>query len=160
DAGRFKRLAEACAGEKGRLIITTEPQYPKNAPQALAKHLRERNLDVALAEFDTLETAEPAELLRDPANLDADYFLIRVRQNISSLAAHRERAPRGSASTAWGPRAAGPPSSAASLPASGRARSPRSSASTAPAKPPCCGPSSRRFPTPVALRSTAATIIR
>jgi zinc transport system substrate-binding protein len=86
DASKFKSLIDACAKEKCRIILTTEPQYPKTAAQALEKELLKRKVDVRLAEVDTIETADAEGLTRDPANPDADYYLIRMRKTIDNLA--------------------------------------------------------------------------
>ena len=86
DAGKLKDLVDACRKEPGRIIITTEPQYPKGAAQTLENALRTRNVNVRLAEVDTLETADAVALTRDPANLEADYYLDRMRKTIDNLA--------------------------------------------------------------------------
>jgi len=72
DAGKLKDLVDACQKEPGRIVITTEPQYPKGAAQDLGKRPAAAWLERRLAEVDTLETADAVALTRDPANMDAD----------------------------------------------------------------------------------------
>jgi len=86
DAAKLKDLVDACRKETCRIVITTEPQYPKSAAHVLETELRKHNLNVRLAEVDTLETADPVALTRDPTNLDADFYLERMRQTIDNLA--------------------------------------------------------------------------
>jgi zinc transport system substrate-binding protein len=87
DADKLQNLVQLCGKyHPTPVVITTEPQYPKGAAETLAKELRARGRNVALADVDTLETADPEALLRDPANPDADYYLAVMRKNIDNLA--------------------------------------------------------------------------
>jgi zinc transport system substrate-binding protein len=87
DADKLKALVDLCENDRGkRIVITTEPQYPRSNAQTLQKALRQRNLNVVLAEVDTVETADPDALMRDPDNPAEDYYLHVMRRNIANLA--------------------------------------------------------------------------
>lgn len=87
DLSRLPELVELCGKHHPeRVVITTEPQYPPQSAKSLEKELRRKGGNVAVAEVDTLETADADKLLRDPANPEADYYLEVMRRNIDNLA--------------------------------------------------------------------------
>lgn len=72
------RLTEICQKEKVA-VITYEPQFSKTAAERVEQEVRKRGQEVKLVLFDTLETAEPAELT--PA-----FYVTKMRKNIQTLA--------------------------------------------------------------------------
>jgi zinc transport system substrate-binding protein len=82
EAARIAKLEDLCK-KKQVGLITYEPQYTDTQPKLLQKQLKNRGLDVRLAEFDPLETAP---LSTDSVNPDADYYLRKMRENIDRLA--------------------------------------------------------------------------
>jgi zinc transport system substrate-binding protein len=86
DAGKLADLAKRCLEENVR-VIATEPQYPAAAPEKVRDYLRrEKNFEVKIVEFDTLETADPNKLKDGARSLDKDYYLNTMRRNIENLA--------------------------------------------------------------------------
>ncbi len=91
DATKLANLVDYCQKHQDTdepvRAITTEPQYPSGAAQTLRDELVLRNVQVALVDFDTLETADPAKLRElDPDNPATDFYLTKMRANIEILA--------------------------------------------------------------------------
>jgi zinc transport system substrate-binding protein len=82
DAARLAKLEKLCR-EKNVRVITFEPQYDNKQPALLQTSLKERGLDVRLAEFDPLETAPVAA---DNVNPSPTYYFEKMRANIDQLA--------------------------------------------------------------------------
>lgn len=76
DAVDMKKLIDLCKTENVA-AITVEPQYPKNSAETLRKELGANTPKLVV--LDTLETAEPGEL-------NADWYELKMRQNLKNLA--------------------------------------------------------------------------
>jgi zinc transport system substrate-binding protein len=86
DAGKLADLAARCMEGNVR-VIATEPQYPDTAARKVCDYLhKEKNFEVKIVEFDTLETADPNKLKDGARSLDKDYYLNTMRRNIENLA--------------------------------------------------------------------------
>jgi ABC-type Zn uptake system ZnuABC Zn-binding protein ZnuA len=82
DSGRLGQLAKRC-GEKDIRVITYEPQYPKTQAELLQQHLKSKNLDVRVTEFDPLETAT---LDSGGVNPALSFYMEKMKANIDNLA--------------------------------------------------------------------------
>jgi ABC-type Zn uptake system ZnuABC Zn-binding protein ZnuA len=80
DAATVARLTDLCRKEQVH-VIAVEPQYLAGAAEALAREVRARGVAVELVEVDPLETAPAAEL-------DAGYYVRRMKANLDNLAKH------------------------------------------------------------------------
>ncbi len=81
DAGRLADLVKVCKENKVR-VLATEPQYSKSTAETLRKRLQKEMQGegkIKLVEIDTLETVDADEL-------DADYYIERMKKNIDNLA--------------------------------------------------------------------------
>jgi ABC-type Zn uptake system ZnuABC Zn-binding protein ZnuA len=79
DAARLSELAQRCR-KKNVGAITYEPQYSKAQAELLQQQLTKLGLDVRLAEFDPIETAEGKD-----GNPDPKIYLETMRANIDKL---------------------------------------------------------------------------
>jgi zinc transport system substrate-binding protein len=78
-AKRLAELVELCAKSNVRLIAV-EPQYSaRTGAQPVLTELKRKGIDAAFVELDPMETA-------DPADLTADFYVTKVRQNLDNLA--------------------------------------------------------------------------
>ncbi len=78
DAGQMTKLVKLMK-EKDIKVIATEPQYPHKLAEILKANLEKKKIKVNLAEIDPLETAPAAQL-------DAAYYVKKMRENIANLA--------------------------------------------------------------------------
>jgi zinc transport system substrate-binding protein len=66
--------------EKDVRVIATEPQYPHKLAEILKENLAKQKIEVRLAEIDPLETVARME------DLDAGYYVRKMRENVTNLA--------------------------------------------------------------------------
>jgi zinc transport system substrate-binding protein len=78
DATQMTKLVKLMK-EKDVHVIATEPQYPRKLAEILKSKLEKLKVKVNLVEIDPMETA-PAE------ELDAGYYVKKMRENIANLA--------------------------------------------------------------------------
>ena len=78
DSAQMAKLVKLCKAEDVR-VIAIEPQYKTAGAETLKKELANRGIEVELVEVDPLETVAPEDL-------KADYYLAKMRQNITNLA--------------------------------------------------------------------------
>jgi zinc transport system substrate-binding protein len=82
--GHLKDLVKVCKDPKKPVAaITVEPQYAGSSSATIVqRELRREKITMPLATIDPLETAEASDLARE----GGDWYLIRMRQNLDSLA--------------------------------------------------------------------------
>lgn len=77
----LKKLVDLCKDEDIRLIAV-EPQYPQNtAAQIILKELKKEGVDAKFVVIDPMETAEEADLAKDPAG----WYLKVMKANLDNL---------------------------------------------------------------------------
>lgn len=81
DPNRLAQLVQKCKKNNVR-VITIEPQYPAGQAETLVNLLKKHGVEVQLAVFDTLETAE----VGPDGNPSLTWYIERMKQNIDNLA--------------------------------------------------------------------------
>lgn len=82
DAARMAELQRLCQKEKIG-VIAVEPQYSHAQAEALQRDLKHHGLDIKIVTLDPLETAPVVDRKNNP---DPNYYLIKMRENIDTLA--------------------------------------------------------------------------
>jgi ABC-type Zn uptake system ZnuABC Zn-binding protein ZnuA len=77
---KLNSIVDTCR-KHGVRLIAVEPQYPSHtSARVILEELQRHGIDAAFVEIDPLETA-------DEKDLTADYYELKMRQNIANLAA-------------------------------------------------------------------------
>jgi zinc transport system substrate-binding protein len=79
EPAQMARLVKLCK-EKGVRVIAVEPQFKTTSAETLKKQLASDGVMVELVEIDPLETVAA------PEDLDAKYYVVKMKQNIMNLA--------------------------------------------------------------------------
>jgi ABC-type Zn uptake system ZnuABC Zn-binding protein ZnuA len=75
---KLNQIVESCK-KNGVRLIAVEPQYPTHtSARVILEELKRNGIDAAFVEIDPLETA-------DPADLTADYYERKMRENLAHL---------------------------------------------------------------------------
>src|SRR5262249_29150094 len=82
DPATVNHLTEFCKKEQVR-VIAVEPQYSQGSAETLIRQVQAQDKDITVerVEVDPLETAPPTQL-------DAGYYVRRMKANIDNLAKH------------------------------------------------------------------------
>ena len=82
DGVAMKELVNHCVNDKVSLLAV-EPQYPSNQAEALQRTLKGKGIAIDIVRLDPLETAPLADKKINP---DPGYYLLKMRENIDTLA--------------------------------------------------------------------------
>ena len=150
------KLIDLCKEKDGPRVIAIEPQYPPTQAEALRAALERHNIHVKIVTLDPLETADIAKGPESRSSQLSEEDAREHRHACRSLAMTTPlvtvsdlRVELGGNQVLRGLLAELTRNQITAL----------SSAPTAPARRRCCGPCSKKFPTPAPSTFTAATII-